>query len=174
MELLAVIFLWPFIILAAGLVFIVVSDIFPFGLALAWIMGIFILGAVISSLSKTHIGTKEENSALQIFKLRRTLVTFSIALLFPVFIRYLADAFLSVLPIIILCLLLTFGFLVWGLFVRQHRTIMIANMVGGAIALFYLYVKIWELGEGPRVIAAGFGLVLAVTVSIIKLREKLV
>ncbi|MFH1112170.1 MAG: hypothetical protein V1712_03865 [Patescibacteria group bacterium] len=176
MNILAMIFIWPFIILTAGLVFVTLSDIFYGGIwqFLWWPFAFIIVGIFLTSKKKSKGKSKEESNYQQLYLLRRSLVIFSIALLFPVFIRYMVDAFQETLWIIIFGLLLSFGFLVWGLFVKRHSAIMLSNITGGAIALFYLYMQIWNLGEGPRIIAAGLGLLLAVTISVIKLREKLV
>lgn len=176
MELFAILFLWPFIILSAGLVFVSLSDIFPWGLSVLWFPALLVIGILFSVKGKSHTsgGDKEQTNRQQLYRLRRAMIIFSIAILFPIFIRYLVDAFNGTLAVIIFGLLLSFGFLVWGLFVKQHTAIMVSNIAGGAIALFYLYVHIWALGEGPRIIAAGVGLLIAVVMSVIKLREKLV
>jgi glucan phosphoethanolaminetransferase (alkaline phosphatase superfamily) len=176
MEIIAMIFLWPFIILAVGLVFIVLPDIFHGGMLslLLWSLVLFVVGVFFTNRNKTASKNKEETKYQQLYLLRRTLVVFSIALLFPVFIRYTVDAFQGSLSVIVFGLIMSFGFLIWGLFVKRHSAIMVSNIAGGSIALFYLYMQIWSLGEGPRIIAAGLGLLLAVAMSIIKLREKLV
>lgn len=167
-----VVFLWPFIVLAVGIAFVSVFDIFHGFFGFSWLVAFFVVWALLKARGGAKSLAPEQKNYEQLNQLRRSLVMLSIAMLFPVFVRYLVDAFMGVLPIVILALLLSFGFLIWGLFVKQHKTIMIGNVVGGGISLLYLYFKIWEMGEGTRIVAAGLGLLIAVTLSIVKLREK--
>jgi len=41
------------------------------------------------------------------------------------------------------------------------------------LVLIYIYFQLWQLGDLSRIIAAAFGLIVAVIVSIIKLKDKL-
>jgi hypothetical protein len=174
MELLAIIFLWPFIILAAGLVFVVFYDVVDSSGAIFWWLPFLMFFALlIMKKSFTEKKTKEMNQDEQVNLLRKMLAVFSISLLFPIFIRYMLSAFNEVLPAFIIGLIIGFGFLVWGIFVKNHKTIMYSNIIGGALTLLYLYSRLWDLGEGARVAAAAFGLVVAVTIAFIKLKDKL-
>ncbi|MDP3986172.1 MAG: hypothetical protein Q8P77_01950 [Candidatus Veblenbacteria bacterium] len=181
MGIFTIIFLWPFMVLAAGLVFVVFGDLFdsggffPFRLFFSFpALVVFVVALLMirSRAAKLAQESGQEVSVYQMYMIRRAMLIFSIAILFPTFIRYLVDSMDKNLAVIILALLLAFSFIVWGIFAKSHTTIMYGNIIGGAIALFYLYIQLWDLGEGPRIIAAAFGLAVAVAVSIIKLRER--
>lgn len=174
MELLAVVFIWPFIILATGLVFVAFSDVFFYGFGFLWWLPFLLLFFLVANRKRTSkIEGRELAPEEQLQVLRKILVIFSISLLFPIFTRYLVDAFNGSLEVVIASLVVGFAFLTWGIFVKNNSAIMYSNIIGGAFALFYLYTQLWSLGELPRIIAAAFGLIVAVTISIIKLREKL-
>jgi hypothetical protein len=59
----------------------------------------------------------------------------------------------------------------WGLFIKNHKVLRYANVVGGGFIVLYVYAQLWQLGELHRIIAAAIGLTAAVVVSIIKLKE---
>jgi hypothetical protein len=171
MELLALLFIWPFLILAFGLVFIAFEDLSLGGGLLVFF---FAMLAVLVILARTRNNSRlvHDNMA-QLKELRRIVVITSIAALLPIFLRYLFDSFEHSLPVILAGLLIGFGFMLWGMFVKNHRVIMYSSLVGGALSIVYVYVQLWELGGFARVAAAAFGLVVAVVVSTIKLKEKL-
>lgn len=176
MDIFAIIFLWPFMVLAAGLVFVVFGDIFDLEYLISFpglILLLVVLLIIRSRAKRIAMETGENSSIYQMYLARRAMLIFSISILFPTFIRYLVDSMDKNLAIIILALFISFGFIIWGVFSKSRTTIMYSNIIGGAIALFYLYIQLWDLSEGARVIAAAFGLIVAVAVSIIKLREKI-
>jgi hypothetical protein len=171
MELLAVLFVWPFLILAFGLVFIAFEDLSLGGGLLVFF---FAMLAVLVILARTrNKSLSAHDNMAQLKELRRMVVITSIAALLPIFLRYLFDAFEHSLSIIIAGLLIGFGFMLWGMFIKHHRVLMYSNLVGGAISIIYVYAQLWELGGLARVIAAAFGLLVAVVVSSIKLKDKL-
>ncbi len=73
----------------------------------------------------------------------------------------------------IVALIFSFGVFLWGLFVKGNRVLTYANVMGGAFAIVYLYFELWNLGQLAQVVAAASGLIIAVTVAIIKFRDKL-
>ena len=73
----------------------------------------------------------------------------------------------------ILGLIVGFGVLVWGMFLKNNRVLTYANILGGIFVIVYLYFQLWSLGQLAQVIASAFGLVVAVAISIVKFREKL-
>lgn len=163
-------------VLAAGLVFVVFGDIFDLEFLISFpglILLLVVLLVIRGRAKRLARETGEDSGVYQMQLARRAMLIFSISILFPTFIRYLVDALDKNLAIIIMALLLAFGFIIWGVFSKSHTTIMYSNIIGGAIALFYLYIQLWDLGEGARIIAAAFGLMVAVAVSIVKLREKI-
>ncbi|MBI2607248.1 MAG: hypothetical protein HYW51_00230 [Candidatus Doudnabacteria bacterium] len=170
MELLALFLIWPFLILAFGLVFIVFEDL---AIGSGWLLffistiGILILAA--SRKRKAH----EESQLGQLKNLRQIVVIFSIGVLLPIFVRYMFEAFDQSLPVILVGLILGFGLMIWGMFIKSHKVLVYSNIIGGAVSVVYVYTQLWELGGGARVIAAAFGLVVAVVISSIKLKDKL-
>ena len=175
MEILTIIFLWPFLILAAGLVFVAFFDIFPvgpIGLNFSWIFAILLLFIVLFRGRKNKPG-KPVSELEQLAKLRRFVIIFSISLLVPIFMRYLVLSFNESLVVVIIGLVISFGLISLGIFSKRGRVLMYSNIIGGAFALFYLYSQLWGLGDLPRIIAAGFGLLVAVVISVIKLKDKL-
>lgn len=175
MELLAIVFLWPFLILAAGLVFVALFDVFPAGLGFSWILILLFLFLIAKSRGKHEDIKMTEAEQLEVA--RRFVITFSIALLIPIFIRYLVDAFSQfgqTLPVVIAALIISFGLIGWGMFSKGRFVLMWGNIVGGALSLVYLYALLWDLGDVTRIVAAAFGLLVAVVISVVKLRDKLV
>lgn len=174
MEILTIIFIWPFLMLAAGLVFVAFYDIFPVGpvgLGFSWAFIILLLIVVFRSRKGEKGKPKSEHEQLE--KLRKFVVIFSISLLIPIFMRYLVDAFNESLVIVVVGLAIAFGLIGWGIFAKKGTVIMYSNIIGGALALFYLYTQLWDLGDLTRIIAAAFGLLVAVVISVIKLKDKL-
>jgi hypothetical protein len=100
-------------------------------------------------------------------------VGFSIALLLPIFIKYLLELTQNNLGSIIIGLILGFGVLVWGMFLKGNKVLTYANVLGGIFIIVYLYFQLWSLGQLAQIIASAFGLVAAVLISVIKFREKL-
>lgn len=175
MDLLTFIFIWPLLLFAVGLIFISFFDIGSSGLAgsiLSIVLGnllwIFLLFWIIRSAFGKHKKTHND-----INQVRRVLMIFSISAMFPIFVRYLLEAFDNSLLIMILGMIIGFVFTVWGIFMKDKSVILYSNIVGGALILFYVYSRLWELSELARIIAAAFGLLVAIGVSIYKLKDKL-
>ncbi len=180
MEVLALAFIWPFLVLALGLTFITFTDWGGFG-HFGWfggwffwpfliILGFFILPSIFSRARKAG---EHKSAAGQLATVRRGVIAISIALLLPTFVRYLVDSLNSSLIAVILALMVGFGFIVWGIFMKNRHSLMYGNIVGGSLAIFYAYSHIWNLGELPRIEAAAVGLVIAVIVAVLKLKDKL-
>jgi hypothetical protein len=172
MELLALLFIWPFLILAFGLVFIAFSDLALGGGGMTLFILALILVLVMLARSRNQKGPAHDEIT-QLKELRRMVVALSIAALLPIFVRYMFDAYEHTLPIIIIGLILGFGIILWGMFEKNHKVLMYSNILGGAMVVVYVYSQLWELGGIARVVAAAVGLVIAVVVSSIKLKEKL-
>ena len=172
MELLTLVVVWPLLVLALGIVFVAGSDvsgsflIFPMVLLLFLFM--FGLSANMGGLPK---GKGDESDELD--RARRGAIAFSIALLLPVFVKYLLDMTQDNLGAMIGGLVLGFGVLVWGMFQKGNRVLSYANVMGGIFVIVYLYIHLWDLGQLAQVIATASGLVMAIVISIVKFREKL-
>jgi len=173
-EVLAFVLALPLLVLVLGVIFFSLADIGSFVwwlFLMAVILFVLIRGgreAVRTSGTITDGGTVEE-----IDKFRRIIISFSIMALLPIFVRYLIFATDESLTGIILGLAIGFAVGIWGMFLSSHKALMYSNLVGGGLVIIYAYSQIWELGDAPRIIAAAFGLVVAVAISIIKLRERL-
>jgi hypothetical protein len=89
------------------------------------------------------------------------------------FARELLIAADRALVAMIIALLFGFGLIVWGAFLKGNDTLRRANLVGGILTVFYSYSQLWDLGQGPRIIAAAIGLVAAVSIGIIRFKDKL-
>lgn len=166
--------IWPFLILALGLVFIVgdrANDVFfPAFSGFFWTVLIIVL---IFLYFRNRKNIVQQSTGQQLESFRKLLVMFSIALLIPIFIQYLVSGFDHSLAIIILGLLASFGLIVWSLAARISWVLLYANIAGAAFALFYLYQELWRLGDLARIFAAAFGLIVAVAIAVVKLKDKL-
>lgn len=132
---------------------------------------------VASNIKYAHtISSDNQNYLEQLETVRRVVVTFSIAILLPVFARYLMDSYdAAQAPLIGVLIALALGYAagLWGVFTRHNKVLSYANVLGGAAVLVYAYFHLWDLGSLPRVIATAFGLVVAVVIAIVKFKEKL-
>jgi len=164
-------FIWPFLLLAFGLVFIALGDLGLFSF-LFWPLAIIAFLMLVFRSSKTNHESGDRLTWL--LNLRSNVTIVSIGLLTPIFVRYLIESLQST-PLIgmILGLFIGFGLAISGLFTTNNRTIVYSNILGGLITLGYVYVNLWTLGDLARVITASFGLLVAVVVSIVKLKDKL-
>jgi hypothetical protein len=170
MEFLAILIIWPFLILAFGLVFITFEDV-AFGGFWLIFFGLIIIAALMTRERNKLKGQVTSYQELQ--TLRELVLIMSISLLIPIFLRYLFETFEHTLAVTILGLIIGFGLAIWGMFIKSNRVLMYSNIIGGALSIAYVYVQLWELGELARIIAAAFGLIVAITISIIKLKDKL-
>lgn len=169
MELLGLILIFPFIVLIIGFVFISAWNISGlFIVPIAILLFIFLFG-LRDRLGGSGIKTELED----LDRVRRGASTFAIALLLPMFTKYLLAVSGKDLPIMILGLIFGFGVLILGMFIKNNKVLAYANSLGGALTIIYLYVQLWSLGQLAQIIATAFGLAVAVVISIIKFREKL-
>jgi hypothetical protein len=179
MEILAFVLAVPFLLVIAGLVLIALGDVvFGGSGSMSYLVGPLLVpicvGGVIWMGSVLSRKRKDEHSETeQLEALKRGMVLFSAALAFPIFIKYAVNALDKSLAVIIGGLLASFGFIVLGMFLKGNRVVTRSSIFGGAISLVYLYANLWELGEGARVIAAGFGLLVAVGIAVVKLKDRL-
>lgn len=177
MELLTFVLVWPFLILTTGLVFITVGDVFLGGIGDSGsplILYLILLGLIMLLLFGRHKKPTQPSIMEQLEELKRVIIMSSIALLFPILTRYLVGGFSQSIMVIIIALIVSFGLIAVGMFLKSHRVLTYSSIFGGALALIYLYSQLWSLGEGTRIIAAAFGLTMAVSLSIAKLKDKLV
>ena len=168
MDLLLFIFIWPILIFIVALLFIILSGIGSIS-SLFLIVLISLLGYFLISNSSS----KKRSSSYQLEQLRKNLILVSIAAFLPIFVRYLVDYFDKNLGVIILGLAIGFGATLFGMFIKNNKVLMYSNIFGGALVLIYVYSQLWQLGELPRIIAAAFGLLVAVVFSVIKLKDKI-
>jgi hypothetical protein len=171
MEILAMLIIWPFLILAFGLVFITFDDLITGGFWFILLALFLILILVLRdrSRSKNTITSEQEMQ-----NLREIVLIISISFLIPIFLKYLFDTFNNSLPVVLGGLVIGFGLAIWGMFIKSNKVLMYSNVIGGALAITYAYFQIWQLGDLARIVASGFGLFAAVMISVIKLKDKLV
>ncbi len=169
MEVLAFVLAWPLLILVFGVVLIALSDIgfLPF---LIWPIAIILLIVGLNNAKKS-MGAGGDTEKLE--NLRRWIVVLSISAFLPLLMRYLLLASMESLVILIAGLVAGFALIIWGMFVKNHQVLTRANVIGGGITIVYLYFQLWQLGEIARIIGAASGLVIAVLISVIKLRDRL-
>jgi hypothetical protein len=171
MELLALVIVWPLLLLITGLVFISASNVSS---VLIMFPLVVVLLVFLFRLNQQLGGTAEVKTELEdLDHARRGVIAFSIALLLPIFIKYMLAVSGNTLPIIILGLIFGFGSLVWGMFIKGNKVLSYANITGGGLVIIYLYFQLWSLGQLAQIVAAAFGLVFAIVVSVVKFREKL-
>jgi|GEM_PF-814326 len=173
MEPLSFVFIWPFIVFILGLLYVSASSWASF-LGVYLLIMIFLAILILIKKSNDAVKVKGEDSAFaRLDNFRRSLVSVSVAFLLPIFVRYLVEGFDKTLVVIILGLVVGFGFTLWGMFAKSNKVLVYGNLFGGTLVLIYIYSQLWQLGDLPRIIAAAFGLAVAVVVSIIKLKDKL-
>lgn len=183
MELLIILVAWPFLLLACGIVFIGFSDTLFGGIGsssddYAFMMVLFMLGVILAAAimyGEQSKAKKEspESAKAKLLKMKGDVYMFSIALLFPMFIRYVVDAFGKNVYAAIMGIIVSFVSIFVGMGIKNNRVLSYASIAGGTLAMIYLYSILWDLGEGARIIAAAFGLVVAVAVAVIKFKDKL-
>ncbi len=184
MELLALVIVWPFLIFATGLIFIAFSTSFTSydgysgfemmgGLVnlLFWVFLFFLIYLIATRHSRKNFSHLTPIQQLSVF--RSWTITFSIALILPIFVRYIVDALNHSLLSIIAGIVIGFSVILWGMFMKVNNTIMYGNVFGGALILFYVYFQLGDLGEFARIVAAGISLAFAVFIAVIKFKDKL-
>ncbi len=177
MELLAALFIWPFLIIA---IFLAGLSVALFDASYLMLLVIFIvaLAIIFGGKEKTNAAV-QETPAEQMQRLRQMAIVFCISVFLPLFARYLVDGIsgpgvvYKSLPAVIVALAIGFGVLVWGLFTKRSKVLVYSNLIGGGLTILYCYFEIWTLGPFARVVATAFGLVVAVIFSILKLKDKL-
>lgn len=179
MEILLILFAWPFLLLAAGLVFVGLADTFSSGSTSGhpFMMTLFMVAVLVASISLFGSQRKSgqeppEAAEAKMLKMKGDVYLFSIALLFPMFIRYVVEALGKDLVAVIAGIVISFVSIVMGMGVKRNRVLSHSSIAGGTIAMIYLYSILWSLGEGARIVAAAVGLVLAVTIAAIKFKAK--
>ena len=170
MELLAVVLLWPLLILVLAVVVLSGYTVGGGSFAFLMIVVFFILAFGIKG-KLGNPSTAFEADSLDAF--RRGIVAFSVGLLLPMWVKYLLSASNNNLIAIIVGLIVGFGVLTWGMFIKDYKVLTYANIIGGVLIVAYLYFQLWNLGPLAQVVGAAFGLVVAVTIAAVKLREKL-
>jgi len=170
MELLGLALIWPLLLLLVGFVFI--SSANAAGL-LTFFVFLFFLVMILGVRTVLQPVQGSASNADQLDQIRRAAAAFSIALLLPIFVKYMLDVYPGNLPTMILGLVIGFGALVWGMFAKGNRVITVANCIGGALTIIYLYFELWTLGQLAQMIATAFGLAVAILISVIKFRDKL-
>jgi hypothetical protein len=171
MEVLFLVMLWPLLVLTLGIVFISVNDLSGMFLLPAALVFLVVAFGMRDRFGLTG-GVKSEKEELD--EVRGGSIAFSIGLLIPIFIKYFLEAFKTSLLSFVICILLGFGVLVWGMFVKNYKIIKYANVIGGIISIVYLYSKLWSMGQLAQIIGSAAGLIIAVLVSVLKFKEKLV
>ena len=172
MEVLALVLVWPLLLLAMGFVFVSAFDVA--GVALMIPIIVLIVIFLFGLTGKLGEAKKEKSDTVgDLDHTRRGVVALAIALLLPIFVKYLLAMTENNLATIIMGLILGFGVLVWGMFLKNNKVLTYANVFGGAFIIIYLYIQLWSLGQLAQIIASAFGLVAAVAISVVKFREKL-
>ncbi len=169
-EALAFVLILPILIMLFGFTLIALGDVgAAFFLPVVW--WLVPIGLILFLIFRPFAKAGDYRGQLEMFK--KWIVIASLSVLVPLFIRHLFVAADKHVAVIIGGLLIGFGFVTIGMFVKDNWTFSRSNIVGGGITIIYLYTQLWQLGEGARIAAAAVGLVVAVAISIIKLRERL-
>ncbi|MEY4731460.1 MAG: hypothetical protein RL681_406 [Candidatus Parcubacteria bacterium] len=174
MELLAFVLVWPFLILALGLVGIAAWSWSGAFLTLPWLWAFILIILVwIVFLGRARNIGQGKSSIEQLALVRRGVIAISIAALLPTFARYAVQSLHTSLPGVIFALIFGFWMMLWGMMMRDRRMLMYGNIIGGAFTVLYAYSWLWELGEFSRIFATAFGLAAAVGIAFFKLKDKL-
>ena len=171
MEILLALLVWPFLLVA---IFLVGLSFATFDLGYIVLLIVFFL-ILLSLFSKrpTTVPPVVVSEGERLARVREIAIVFCISLFLPLFARYLVNGFDNSLWAVVLALAVGFGVLLWGLFLKNNKALVYANIIGGSLTILYCYFEIWSLGQFAKVIATAFGLCIAVAFSIIKLKEKL-
>jgi hypothetical protein len=171
MELVLIALLWPLILLAVGFSFISLFDV---GSQFLLVPGILLFIVMVLAMKENISGLPaSSDDRVRLEQMRRSMIAFSIALFLPIFMRYLLATSAYTLPAVVLGLFLSFGVFIWGIFGGRNQVLATGNILGGLFSIIYLYGQLWSLGELSRIVAAAFGLVVAIIISVIKFRDKL-
>jgi hypothetical protein len=169
MGFLALALMWPLLFLIIGFVFVSAWSVSGFLFAPAIILFFIIVFGLKGQIAGSGPRTELEN----LDRVRRGAATFSIALLPPMFVKYLLAVSGNDLSTMILGLIFGFGVIIWGMFIKHNKVLAYANSIGGALSIIYLYIQLWSLGQLAQIVATAFGLLVAIIVSVVKFREKL-
>jgi len=177
MELLLAVIIWPFLVLSIGLVSVAFFGDFGRGygygllsflpLLLLALAGLFIVLASTRKMRESLPGIK------QLAMFRNWVITLSIAVILPIFIKYIVSALNGSFGAVLMGLVIGFVIILWGMFLKVNSVIMYGNLFGGALILVYIFFQLGNLGEGARIFAAAIGLVFAIFVAVFKLKDKL-
>ena len=172
MDAVAFILLWPFIIFTVGLALIALSEFPQFDDAASlFLIVVFLL---VWLLLRGEKRATPASPADQLEGVRRLLVGGSLALLLPVFVRYLIESFpMNPLPAVIVGLFIGFFGVAFGMTVKDNTLVAKSSFLGGTLTILYVFTKISLLDEIGRVSVAALGLLLAIVVAVIKFRERL-
>ncbi|MEY4723128.1 MAG: hypothetical protein RLZZ324_641 [Candidatus Parcubacteria bacterium] len=175
MEILLFLAAWPFLILVCGLLLVSVTDVSlnPASTGVMTIALILLLVYMLFRWASAPKATVPVPPAKQLLELKKSLYMISIAGLMPLFVRYLVHAFDGLLASMLLALVAAFAAVTLGMQVKGNRVLSQGSIVGGLIAIIYLYGRLWELGQGARVIATAAGLVMAIALAVVKFKDKL-
>ena len=183
MELFLLVIIWPFLIFAIGMIFIAFFAV-PFGsesvfggfgmlsTLFFYAFIFFLIYLIATRKSRKHSTQLTHAQQLAIF--RNWMITFSIALILPVIMKYFVEASHQSLASIISVVVIGFALILWGMFGKTNNTIMYGNIFGGALVLLYVYFQLGGLGEFARIIVAGLSLVFAIFIAVLKFKDKLI
>ncbi|MFA6253313.1 MAG: hypothetical protein WCV69_03520 [Patescibacteria group bacterium] len=133
MDILTFIFIWPLLIFSVGLIFISFSDVMwsgDLGGVIGMILGNFLWIFLLIWIIRSFTHKKKPAQHTELFQVRNALLIFSISAMFPIFIRYLIDAFENSLLVMIISMVVAYVFTVWGIFMKQRSVIMYSNIFG--------------------------------------------
>lgn len=174
MQLLALVLVWPALLLVLAVLFVSLGNL-NYVLVIPAFIVMLILISVFNDGKDNNLGDQSFHAG-DLEKIRRGVITFSIGIFFPLFVRYFLTSFYPSSKVItlVIAMLIAFGVLTWGIFIHQNKALKYANLIGGILAVCYLYAELWNMGQLAQVAGAATGLVAAAAISIIKLKDKLV
>jgi hypothetical protein len=172
MEALALVIAWPLLVFFIGFLVIAVLGASTFDALNVFALPLIIVIALFL-FARSRNKAPGTSSLMQSRQMQSFVVSLSIGLLVPLFIYELLKSADRNLFAMIIALIVGFGFMVWGMFIKDNAALRRANLIGGALTVVYAYTQIWSLGDAARVVAAAIGLVVAVTIGVIKFKDKL-
>ncbi|MST04124.1 MAG: hypothetical protein EXS49_00965 [Candidatus Pacebacteria bacterium] len=174
MGILAFVLVWPLIILCLGIGFISFFDVLDFPFSNFFVVLALIVVSIVYLVNRKPEHESENNlNSEESVSFRRFSIILSISIFSPVFLRYLVLAFNQSLAVILFGIVFGYGLFLMGFFKKDNQIIMRASMIGGLISLIYIYFEIWSLVSLYRILAAALGLLIAIVIASVKLKDKL-
>ncbi len=178
MEMLLFVLAWPLLIFFIGFLVIAFYGAFiTAGAALtSQVLGLpIVIIILLYVVARSQQKTAKQTPIMQSQIAQSFVVSLSVGLLVPLFVHELLRASGKNLASMIVALLFGFGLMAWGMFMKDNSTLRRANLIGSVLTIIYCYTQLWQLPvPSAKVIASAIGLVAAITIGIIRFKDKLI